>query len=295
MIAHALVISALGIAGAVLADGRCSSSEVKIARVAGLEIFYHERGQGPILLLIHGMFGDITDWDPVLAPLAKTYRVIAIDLPGFGGSSKPGVEYTADFFVSSLDAFFDHLEISQAVLAGNSFGGVICMMYALRHPSRVKGMVLIGSGGFHDWTEEERGLAQARFRKENLRKLSPAVHQLIFSPIFVHQTSAAKVAYLKKQDAKLTRSDFAEYVDSVHSSIQLALDAYLLDRLGEIKSPVLIIQGEEDQVVKMEWAREGARRFPSAELQVLKNCGHVPQLEAPQEVAELIATFAARL
>ena len=295
MIPHALAMGGLGIAGAVPIGGKFSSRQGKVARVASLDIFYYDRGTGPVLLLLHGMFGDITDWEPVLEPLSRTHRVIAIDLPGFGESSKPAVDYTADFFVSAFDALLDHLKIARAVLVGNSFGGVICMLYGLQHPSRVQGMVLIGSGGFHDWSAEERGLAQTRFRKDNLRNLTPAIHRLIFDPIFVNKSSAAKTAYLKKQDAKLARSDFEEYVHAIHSSVQLALDACLLGRLSEIASPVLIIQGEGDQVVQMEWAKDGARRLPRAQLEVLKDCGHVPQLEAPREVAALVAAFAAKL
>jgi pimeloyl-ACP methyl ester carboxylesterase len=60
------------------------------------------RGKGPALVLIHGMFGDLLDWEPVLEPLAESHRVIAVDLPGFGASSKPPREYSADFFVSTL-------------------------------------------------------------------------------------------------------------------------------------------------------------------------------------------------
>jgi pimeloyl-ACP methyl ester carboxylesterase len=263
-------------------------------RVGEQDIFYYDQGEGPVLVLIHGMFGDFTDWEPILEPLSKSHRVVALDLPGFGASSKPHVEYTGEFFVAALVALLQELGISKATFVGNSLGGIVCMLFALRHPEIVENLVLIGSGGFHDWTEEERSDAQLRFRKDNLRKLSPAIHQQIFTPLFVKGVSPISVAYLRKQDAKLSRDDFEQYVHAINSSVQLALDAVLLDRLCEIKPRTLLIQGKQDQVMLLKWAQDAVQRFPCAELKVIADCGHVPQLESGPEVVRMITDFVAK-
>src|SRR6266481_1527934 len=137
MLSQALSITGLGILASVLADGSpIATARTKTVRAGEQDIFYYDHGKGPVLVLIHGMFGDFTDWDPILEPLSKKHRVIAIDLPGFGASSKPPVEYTGDFFVAALKALLDKLKIPRATLVGNSFGGIVCMLFALRHPER---------------------------------------------------------------------------------------------------------------------------------------------------------------
>lgn len=296
MFSQAFWIAGLGVVTSVLADGSTAASMPHTGTVhAGdQDIYCYDHGHGPVLILVHGMYGDFTDWEPILEPLSENHRVIAFDLPGFGASSKPHVDYTGEFFVATLLALLQELGITKATFVGNSLGGIVCMLFALQHPERVKNLVLIGSGGFHDWTEEERRDAQTRFRKDNLRKLSPAIHQQIFTPLFVKGASAISAAYLRKQDAKLSRDDFEQYVHAINSSVQLALDAYLLDRLCEIQSRTLLIQGKHDQVMLLKWAQDAAQRFPHAELKVIEDCGHVPQLESGSEVVRLISDFVAK-
>jgi pimeloyl-ACP methyl ester carboxylesterase len=296
MFSQAYWIAGLGVVTSVLADGStaASTTHTRTVHAGDQDIFCYDHGSGPVLILIHGMFGDFTDWEPILEPLSKSHRVVALDLPGFGASSKPDVEYTEKFFVATLLAVLQELGITKATFVGNSLGGIVCMLFALQHPERVESLVLIGSGGFHDWTEEERSDAQLRFRKDNLRKLSPAIHQRIFTPLFVKGASAISDSYLRKQDAKLSRDDFEQYVHAINSSVQLALDAVLLGRLCEIKSRTLLIQGKQDQVMLLKWAQEAVQRFPCAELKVIADCGHVPQLESGPEVVRMISEFVAK-
>ncbi|MCU1307873.1 MAG: alpha/beta hydrolase fold protein [Acidobacteriaceae bacterium] len=294
MFLQGLWMAGLGMASSVLADGSQTAAQTRSVRAGEQEIFYYDNGQGPVLLLVHGMFGDFADWEPVLEPLSKNYRVIAIDLPGFGASSKPNVDYTAEFFVGAIHSFLDELNIAKATLVGNSFGGIVCMLFAIRFPEQVENLVLIDSGGFQDWTDEEKRDAQIRFRKDNLRRLTPEKHQQIFSSLFVKGASAISAAYIKKQDAKLLRSDFEQYIHAINSSVQLALEPALLNRLPEISSRTLLLQGQQDNVLPLHWAQGAVRKFPNARLHVLPDCGHVPQLESGPEVVRLITEFVSR-
>jgi len=287
-------MAGLGIVSSALADGSPTAAQTRCVRAGDLEICYYENGQGPVLLLIHGMFGDFADWEPVLEPLSKNHRVIAIDLPGFGASSKPHVDYTAEFFVDTIHSFLEELNISKATLVGNSLGGIVCMLFAIRHPEQVENLVLIDSGGFQDWTDEEKRDAEIRFRKDNLRRLTPEKHQQIFNPLFVKGASAVSAAYIKKQDAKLLRSDFEQYVHAINNSVKLALEPALLNRLPEISSRTLLLQGEQDNVLPLHWAQEAVQKFPNAQLHVLPDCGHVPQLESGPEVVRLITEFVSK-
>jgi pimeloyl-ACP methyl ester carboxylesterase len=264
-----------------------AESKLKQQIVGGLKINYFEDGTGPDLVLLHGMFGDYLDWAPVLEPLARRFHVVAPDLPGFGQSDKPAAKYTAEFFVDSLHQFFEMVRLASVTLVGNSFGGQIALLYALRRPSKVSNLVLVNSGGFREVPEAERNMARAILSQDNLLKMPPAMIPLIFSKVFVKE-SAEKERYLAKQAAKLKAADYSEYVRALVRSIDLSMTTNLLEELPNIKCPALILCGKEDTVVPPEQAREAARRLPQATLQIMKDCGHMPQLEAPEEFTRRI-------
>jgi pimeloyl-ACP methyl ester carboxylesterase len=254
------------------------------------EICYYDRGKGPVVVLIHGMFGDFLDWEPVLEPLAASHRVIAVDLPGFGGSSKPRREYSAEFFVSSLREFFQGLQLQEFSLAGNSFGGQIAILYALQHPESVSKLVLVNSGGLKKHTAEERALIEPRFSESFLAGLTPGIHALLFSTVFAKTTEASD-RYLTKQNSKLRWSDYPAYAYALASSIRLSLTTYLVDRLPEIECPTLLIWGERDQVLPVAQAELALTMLQTGELKAIPGCGHAPQLERPAEFLRCVQPF----
>jgi pimeloyl-ACP methyl ester carboxylesterase len=260
-------------------------SHITTRGIASETVSYYDRGQtraqNSPLVLIHGMFGDYLDWEPVLEPLSTTHRAIAPDLPGFGDSSKPQREYTAEFFIAILHELFRELKLERPILVGNSFGGQIAMLYAIAHPDVISKLVLVNSGGFREYTAEERSQIEPRFSEPVLASLTPQINALLFAGVFTKQ-SETSVRYLAKQDAKLQRPDYPAYAHALASSIRLSLASYLIDRLPEIHCPTLLVWGENDQVLPVEQARLALGRLPRAELKTIPNCGHVPQLECPQ-------------
>jgi pimeloyl-ACP methyl ester carboxylesterase len=261
--------------------------------VSAGRICYYDRGQGSPIVLIHGMFGDFLDWEPVLEPLANSHRVIAIDLPGFGNSSKPRVEYSAEFFVANLHEFFQQLELREPVLAGNSFGGQVAMLYALQHPETVSKLILVNSGGFRKHTPEEIASVESRFTEPILSALTPQINALLFSNVFT-RPSPTSLRYLERQNQRLARSDYPAYAYAISRSISLSLSAYLIDRLAEIRCPTLLVWGENDQVLPLEQAQQALRHLIAGQLVVLPGCGHAPQLECPREFVENVLPFLAQ-
>lgn len=257
-------------------------------------IHLFERGEGPALLLMHGMWGDWRDWEPVLEGLAEQHRVIAIDLPGFGDSAKPDADYAADIFIGALDAVIAQLDLRNVTLVGNSFGGLVALLYALARPECFARLVLVDTGGLHRWSEAEIIEGRQRYTRANILRLTPAFNELMFAPLFTQGPSAISRGYIAKQNAKLARPDFPQYARAIERSIAMALDLCLVARLHEIVAPTLLIHGAKDQIVPLAAVEAGARRFPRAELKVLSECGHVPQLECPGEVVEAISAFVAK-
>jgi pimeloyl-ACP methyl ester carboxylesterase len=292
MLLHPVCVIALIALASAGGQGKSLPSKYeKTVRVEGQSIHVYDRGRGPALVFIHGMFGDWRDWEPILESLSHQHRVIALDLPGFGDSSKPDADYDAAFFLGNLKALLAELKIERATLVGNSFGGIIAMLYALEHPTQVDRLVLVDTGGLHQWTDAQKHVSLQRFTPESLMKLTPAVHELLFRPLFGDAACAACRAYIEKQNAKLARADFPAYAKAISSSVRFALDGYLVPSLTDLHQPVLLIHGERDVVIPLATIREAAREFPKAELRTIAGCGHVPQLECPTAAVQAIEAF----
>ena len=265
-------------------------SKLKSVDVLGNKLFYYEEGSGPTLVLIHGMFGDYTDWEPALEPLARNFHVIAVDLPGFGLSDKPDVDYSADFFLRSLQGFLSALNVAHATLVGNSFGGELAILYALQHPNAVDALVLVSSGGLRSFSKEERDQVAIRFSEANLAKLSPQIQEWMFAPIFARHT-AHRERYFAKQNDKLGRADHAAYARSLFRSMKLAAELDLMDRLPEIACHTLLVWGDADPVFPLEIAEAALERLRSAELVIVPQASHALQLDAPAEFVDAVTRF----
>src|SRR5258708_7372678 len=120
----------------------------KYATVFGARIHYLDAGSGPVVILLHGLGGSVSNWAPTIAPLAQKYRVIVPDQIGFGKSEKPMLNYRVGTLVDFLDGFYKQLGIQKASLVGNSLGGFTAAAYAIAHPEKVDKLVLVDAAGF---------------------------------------------------------------------------------------------------------------------------------------------------
>jgi len=264
------------------------TSDLHSVSVQGTRVVYWERGSGPVILLVHGMFGDHLDWEPVLELLAVRHRVLAVDLPGFGESEKPDENYCAEFFVAAIAEFLDQVSVRRATLVGNSFGGILALRFALAHPDRVERLILVS--GVREFSEEERTFTRQRMSRENLLRLTPEVNQQLFAPIFAKDGPAQR-RYFAKQDAKLKRADYPEYARAMARSIETALTAYQPNRLGEIVCPTMLLWGEQDAVIPPDHVRSAMSQLKSGTLQLLSGCGHAPQIDDPKAFLDAIEGF----
>jgi len=267
-----------------------SAPRVLEREVGGNEIAYIDQGRGSTLVLIHGQFGDHLDWDPVLEPLAKRHRVIAVDLPGFGDSDKPEREYTGAFFVDTLSKLLKKLKVKHATFVGNSFGGQIAILYALRNSEQVDRLILVDSGGFREFSEQEKEVTRQRFSETAVRALTPQIQQAMFAPVFA-RTSEIQRRYLDKQNAKLKRADYPAYARVLPQTTLLSVSTYLLNDLPKLSVPTLLLWGEQDRIVPPQLARKALEQLPRGELKILPACGHSPQLDCPEEFLAAVGEF----
>ena len=263
----------------------------------GLTLHHVAQGSGPPVLLIHGLGGFAESWRHTLSGLGRQAAAYALDLPGFGQSSKPLCRYSLDFFVRALEGFRTAFELNRPTLVGHSLGGAVAVAYALAHPRRVNGLVLIGAAvpGFNyrpAWIYRVlsvRGVGEFLARLLRPGLLRAALWRCFAEPVaaevdFLVQWSYSARASPEGRAAFLStlrgvRDDFVEKAERCREGL-LALDL-----------PVLVIQGCQDPVVPRTHAEAVARSLPNVTLRLLDGCGHFPQIEHAATVNGWIAEF----
>lgn len=267
-----------------------AASFVRSCVVHGNRMVYYDRGAGTPLVLVHGMFGDHMDWAAVLEPLAEHYRVISVDLPGFGESDKPEGGYGPELFVESLEGLRSELGLQDVVLLGNSFGGLVSTLYAEAHAERVRALVLVSSAGMRIYSTEEQALAAGRFSEENLLALEPQYIEPLFSLNFARLTPQ-RAEYLERQKGKLGRSDLRAYVHALTQCAVLAFAIPVVPLLEKMKAPVLLLWGENDPVFPPELAKSALTVLPGARLALIPRASHMPQMDGPEEFVGAVRGF----
>jgi len=271
-------------------DSRVERVPLRECVVLGNRVAYYERGAGTTLVLVHGLFGDHMDWAPVLEPLAAKYRVIALDLPGFGDSDKSARHYTPEFYIDALHAFFSTLDLRKIVLVGNSLGGLLSSLYAAAHPERLQSLVLVSSAGMREYSAWEQRLATDRFSLGNLLALRPEHIEPLFSLNFAQLTSQ-RVAYLERQRAKLLRTDYASYARVLSECAAFAFARPVVPLLREVRLPILLLWGDRDPVFPPDLARAALPVLLQAELALIAGASHMPQMDQPEDFVRAMERF----
>ncbi|HJQ68876.1 MAG TPA: alpha/beta hydrolase [Blastocatellia bacterium] len=256
----------------------------KVATVFGARIHYQESGSGPVVILLHGLGGDMSNWSMTVGALSQKYRVIVPDQVGFGRSDKPMLNYRVGTLVDFLDGFYKELKIERATLVGNSLGGWISAAFALAHPQKVDRVVLVDSAGFAVPKEMDarviNGLNPST--REAVRQMMPLV-------IYNKQLYASDAAIDMMFTRRVTAGD-GFTIQRIIESILRGEDV-LDNRLGELKHPTLVIWGREDLLTPLAMGERFKKEIPHAELIVFDKCGHVPQLEQPAQFNAALLKF----
>lgn len=287
-----------------LSDGRGQADRTRFTsadvRAAGLRTFYLEAGSGPAVILLHGLGATNASMLPTLRELAHDHRVIAPDLPGFGDTDKPIRPLHAAYFASWLVSLMDALGVERADLVGNSMGGRIAIEMGLRHPERVRRLVMLcPSPAFL------RGRELARV----VRLLRPELGAV---PLPMrHAAVVGGIRRMFSQPDRLRREWYAAGADEflrVFATMRgrvcffsAARQIYLEEphrppggfwsRLPGLQPPALFVWGDRDRLVPARFARHVERALPTARSVVLRDSGHVPQFEHPERTHALIREF----
>jgi pimeloyl-ACP methyl ester carboxylesterase len=286
-----------------LAGGRPPLLSIYDVPVGRQRISTLSMGSGPDVLLIHGLGGTRASMFDLASTLSHHYRVHAIDLPGFGSSTKPRLGgYNASWFAEHMLGLLDELEISSAHIVGNSMGGRIGIEVGLTAPERVRSLGLLTPAvawlhrGLHPVVRllrPELGLLPHSFSHRTVAAqfwgifhdrdaIDPGVADVIVSEFRrIYQSAGARYAFLASGR-------------SIYLEKPLGKGGFY-PRLSELEPPALFVWGEHDPLVPPAFGRHVARWLPSAEQVIVPGCGHVPQVERPEETDQLLEGFFARV
>ncbi len=273
-----------------------NSAYSRFAEVDGVRIHYQEKGAGAPLVLLHGYTASTFAWKDVFEPLSQRFRVIAIDLKGFGFSGKPEGDYTRRAQGELVIRFLDSLKIDRAILCGNSMGGEISMNAAVRHPDRVLALILVNSAGVTvsgggsvtpgvaEWPVIGPAIAALALTTDSL--VRDGLRQSFYNDSLV--TEEQVTAYYRP--LKTRGGQRAAYL----ARIQDGVDP-VEPEINKINRPTLIIWGAEDELIPLEAGQRLNTLIAGSRLVVFDRCGHVPQVEMPALFVGEVSGFAASL
>ena len=243
----------------------------------GLVLSFDDRGSGPAVLVLHGGGGPLTVARFVEA-LSAQARVVAPLHPGFAGTPRPDTFDSVEQIADAYAALLERLALTDVLVIGFSIGGWIANALALRAPKRVRGLVLVNGAGI---VVDGEPCA-------DVFSLTP--QQL--SALSYHDPARFGIDPAKLSDAQKAGMAANMRTLAVYGRARDMGDAHLRARLADVRVPVLVVWGESDRVVTPAYGRAVAASFPSARLEVLTQCGHMPQIEQPERLLELVGTMA---
>ena len=256
-------------------------------------------GEGPALLLLHGLGCDHTTWDAVIEPLSRRYTVIAPDLLGHGRSDKPRADYTLGGFANGMRDLLTVLGIDKVTVVGHSFGGGVAMQFAYQYPERTERLMLVATGGLGPEVTPA-------IRAISLPGVHPVMRVLTLPGI--RQAGTAGLRALSRSGLSLTRDldEVAEIYDSfrdpaarhaVRHVVKAVVDwqgqvvtmadrAYLTEAM-----PLWVVWGRNDKVIPVQHANHAAELAPRARVEVFPDAGHFPHKDHPQRFARIVHDF----
>lgn len=242
----------------------------------------HQSDDYKFLILLHGLGASAERWLPIAPTLSKYFRVIVPDIIGFGYSDKPTVEYTMDFFIEFFEEFMDNVHIHRPIIIGSSFGGYLATEYAIRFNSRVEKLVLAAPAGM-------------------MRSSTNVLDQYIMAALYPTYENALRAFMDMAYDPSIVTEDTVrDFINRMRlpnakyafmsTLLGIRDSPRLLGRLSKILAPTLLIWGDNDNMIPLQYSKE-YNEIPGSNLVILKDCGHTPFIERPITFSQTILKF----
>lgn len=271
---------------------RYADADSRFVELDHVNIHYKDQGEGPAVLLVHGSFGDLSDWDGWVAVLRTRYRVIRLDLPSFGLSGGvPSGNYSIDRYLTLVDSLMDHLDLPRFAIVGTSYGGLVAFRYAATRLERVTALILMNSAGIEyggrRGTAERPRDAAAVFtpRAATTAAIASALNSVINDPTKVTPALVQR------------KTDFANVIDRDREAflgVQLYERGDPMRVLSHVRAPALVLWGGDSKGLSPETAQafvDGLRNTTGVRKIVYPGGGHLLHLERPDVTARDALSF----
>ncbi len=261
--------------------------EIKQVQIDSTNLVYSESGKGETLVLVHGFGGDKDNWTRMTPFLNTKFRIISPDLPGFGDSDRiTSLNYSVSEQVKRLHLFIEKLGIKKFHIAGNSMGGAISAAYASKYPDEILSLILINSAG-----------VVSPIKSELTINLENGFNPLLVNDIKDYDRLLNFIFVKKPYIPDIIKGYFAEkavknrsFNEKIFQDLRAEKNT-VEESLSKIKSPTLIIWGDTDRVIHVSSVEVFKKYIPNSKSVIMKDCGHSPQIERPEEVASHIFGF----
>ena len=263
--------------------------------VMQMQVHYRDEGNkndSLPLVLIHGTGASLHTWEESVKLLTDSFRVITLDLPAYGLTGpNPKRIYSQAFYVQFIDEFLKSIHVNKCIIGGNSLGGAIAWNYTYEHPTKVEKLILIDAAGYPMISESKPiafTLAQIPVLKHMLNYITPRfLAKKSVMNVYDDPTKVTEKVVDRYFDLFLREGNSKAFVDRMNFS---TYPEHLI-RLRLIKTPTLIIWGENDKLIPIENAQKFHADLPNDTLVVLEKTGHVPMEENPNRTVDAIRLF----
>lgn len=258
-----------------------------LTTIHGIRTAFTDAGQGPPLVFLHGLAGNVTHWVHLAPRFAERRRVIAADLPGCGESSFPPGRLSVAAYADHVATLLERIGVGRASFVGHSLGGMVAAEIGLRHPERVDRLVLVNPAGMQSVPPALRVAGHLLLRPGLLATVLPPLWKQVLGLVF-------------RRDNQHTR-DFIRTVEQTYrvedihgiAAVIAGLKPDFLHRdfladLDRLVAPTLLVWGEQDLLTPAHGLRRAATRLPNVTAREIPQCGHLPIIECPDLLADLI-------
>jgi pimeloyl-ACP methyl ester carboxylesterase len=281
--------------------GKYAHPESKFMDIDGMQVHYRDEGNPSDtvpLVLIHGTSSSLHTWDDCTNAWKKQHRVIRFDIPAFGltGPNSDNV-YTFERYVDFVNNLLEKLDVKQCYIMGNSLGGGIAWQYAYAYPNKVNKLILCDANGYM-FTPGKGGLGFNIIK--SVGKI-PVIKNTLYY-ITPNNTVKKSVEAVYYDKTKVKPETVERYMDfMLREGNRRALVERLLtpvedntEKIKSLKVPTLIVWGDNDELILPEFAHRFHQDINNSELAIIKNSGHIPMEESPEDVIPVVENFIAK-
>lgn len=269
----------------------------KYIKIKGINTRYWEEGNvGSDVILIHGIGSYMETWENNVEFFSKNHRVFVLDLPGFGRSDKPVVQYSFPYFAQFVLDFMDTQGIEKASLIGNSMGGGISQHVAIQAPDRVAKLVLVNSAGFSKNLTILLRVSSIPLLGELLSRPSrkgtlKVLKECVYDPALITD-EMVELGYQIVSQPGATKAFLSTLRSTVKfSGLKNEVLRSFTDNFSSIKAQTLIIWGQQDRILPVSGAIVAEQGISNATVHIFDSCGHMPQIELPEEFNTIVENF----